>query len=115
MKNEQVIVNVIRKIKDPYISIITLSELFYGIYNSKNTKKHKKALVQFLSGVHTLDTNFPIANNFGKIKSKLRNKGTLVGDFDIINASFALTYDLILITRNTKHYKNIEGINIKTL
>ena len=102
-------------LKPRELSIITLSELFFGIYNSKNLQTHKKTLANFLTNVSVLNVDFSIANNFGKIKARLKNKGAFTGDFDIINASFALTYDLTLITRNIKHYEKIEGIKIKKI
>ena len=111
MKNEGKVVSFIRRLDNPSISIITLAELFYGIYNLKNAEKHKKALADFLSGVSILNAEFSVANNFGRIKSILKNKGKLSGDFDILNAAFALTYGLTLITRNLSHYYNIEGVN----
>ncbi len=115
MRNEEKVVNEIKRLKDLHISIISLAELFYGIYNSKNLDKHKKNLVLFLQDISILESRFSVANNFGMIKSKLKKKGTLVGDFDILNGAFALTYGLTLITRNIKHYKNIEKIRIKTI
>lgn len=115
MRNEKKVVDFIAKLDNLNISISTLAELFFGIYNSKNLEKHKKTLANFLSNISILNVDFSIANNFGKIKSKLKNKGTLVGDFDILNAAFALIYDFTLITRNIKHYKNIEEIKIKTI
>lgn len=115
MKNEKEVVNTIRGLENIHISVVTLAELFYGIYNSKNLDKHKRTLTDFLTNIFILNTNFSIANYFGKIKSKLKNKGILIGDFDILNAAFALTYDLVLITRNLKHYNNIKGIKIKTI
>ena len=62
-----------------------------------------------------LEVNFSVANNFGKIKAKLKNKGSFIGDFDIINAAFALTYSFTLVTRNTKHNEKVEGVKIKGL
>ena len=115
MRNERKIVDFISKLEEINISIISLSELFFGIYNSKNIERHKKTLANFLTDVSVLNVNFYIANKFGKIKAKLKNKGTFTGDFDIINAAIALTYDLTLVSRNIKHYKRIEGIKLKII
>lgn len=115
MRNEKNVVDLISRLDNINISIITLSELFFGIYNSKNVERHKKALADFLTNVSVLNVDFSVANNFGKIKAKLKNKGAFIGNFDMINAAFALIYDFVLITRNIKHYEKIEGIKIKTI
>lgn len=115
MRNERKVVDFIAKLDNINISVITLSELFFGLYNSKNLEKHKKTLADFLTNVSVLNVDFFIANSFGKIKAKLKNRGAFIGDFDIINAALALTYDLTLITRNIKHYEKIEDIKIKTI
>jgi len=115
MRDERKVVDFISRMENINISVITLSELFFGLYNSGNLMKHKKTLADFLAFVSVLDANFFIANNFGKIKAKLKNRGAFTGDFDMMNAAFALTYDLTLITRNIKHYNQVEGVKINRI
>jgi predicted nucleic acid-binding protein len=115
LRNNKKVVGLIRGFKELHISAVTLSELFFGIYNSNNEKKHKAKIADFLSNVSLLETNFSISNNFGKIKTSLKNKGFLAGDFDMMNAAFALTYDMTLVTRNIRHFKNIDGIKLRTI
>jgi len=114
MRKDKKVVDRISQLNDLNISIITLCELFYGIFNSKNTPKHKKTLANFLSNVFILNTDFSTAYSFGRIKSTLKNKGRFSGDFDMINAAFAQVYDLTIITRNIKHYDKIKGVKIIT-
>lgn len=115
MRGEKKVVNFLVRLDNINISIVTLAELFFGIYNSKNMGKHKKTLSNFLSNVSILNVNFAVAHNFGKIKSKLKNTGTLIGDFDILNAAFVLTYDFTLITKNISHYEKVRRIKIKKI
>ena len=115
MRNEKKVVDFLIGLNNINISIVTLSELFFEIYNSKNIEKHKKTLNDFLTNVSVLNVDFFIANTFGKIKAKLKKKGTFIEDFDIINGAFALTYNLTLVTRNIKHYEKIERIKIKII
>jgi len=115
MKGEKKAVDFISRLDDFHISIITLSELFYGIYNSKNKERHMKTLEYFLRNIPIIDMNFSIAHNFGIIKSRLKKKGRFTGEFDMLIASFALTYGFHLVTRNVKHYKEVPGIRIKEI
>ncbi|MDP7180336.1 MAG: type II toxin-antitoxin system VapC family toxin [Candidatus Woesearchaeota archaeon] len=115
MRGKEQVVRNLTRLPNIMISSITLAELFFGIYKSNNPTKHKKRLGNFLENVTMLDVTFPIAYNFGKIKSQLSKKGKLIGDFDIMNGSFALTYEMPIITNNVKHYNKIEGITIKSI
>lgn len=98
--------------KDLFISIITLSELFFGVYNSGNQRRHKKALHSFLGYVEVIDVSFPIAYNYGIIKSKLKKKGNFIGDFDILIGATSIVFNLPILTRNVKHYNKIKGVKI---
>jgi predicted nucleic acid-binding protein len=40
----------------------------------------------------------------GKLRQKYQKKGTTLATTDIIIGAAALIYDLILVTRNIKHY-----------
>ena len=40
----------------------------------------------------------------------LEDKGTPIAYGDLFVAATALTYDLILVTNNTKHFSKVEGL-----
>ncbi|MDR1286371.1 MAG: PIN domain-containing protein [Treponema sp.] len=40
----------------------------------------------------------------------LQKKGITIGDNDILIAAFCLKHNLVLITNNTKHFENINGL-----
>ncbi len=115
LRGDRLAIDFIKGLNEAHISVITLAELFYGIYNSKNLRKHKEALANFLTNASILNANFSVSNSFGKIKSELKNKGSFIGDFDIMNAAFALAYDFVLVTRNVKHYSKVDQLKIQTI
>ena len=53
------------------------------------------------------------ARIFGKIKSKCQKSGKNIEDFDLMLAAQALAHNLILVTNNVKHFKNIDGLMIE--
>ncbi|HJH26149.1 MAG TPA: hypothetical protein C5S37_05080 [Methanophagales archaeon] len=59
-----------------------------------------------------LGINEEICKVFGKERGKLRRKGKIIGDFDILIASTCIYYDLILLTNNRKHFEVVEGLRI---
>lgn len=89
------------------ISIITVAELYEGVFRSANPKEKEKALKNFIKGVIVLNITKPIVRLFGKKRADLRKKGITVGDFDLFIGCTALKYNLQLLSNNKKHYKYI--------
>lgn len=100
------------KLNNLFITTITLAELFFGVYNSKNTAKHYSKLMDFLAGVKILNLDFSACTLFGKLKSNFKNKGKFIGDFDAMIASITIANNFMLITKNVKHFKNIEELKL---
>ena len=49
---------------------------------------------------------------FARMRSELRRQGNLIPDFDLLIAATALEHDLILMTRNTRHFARIAGLRL---
>lgn len=90
------------------ISVISLAELYDGVYSSKDPERHESALKDFVSGVVVLDITEEACKQFGKLRSKLRKKGELLDNFDLFIASTAKTYNLVILTNNKKHFERIK-------
>ncbi|RLE40014.1 hypothetical protein DRZ77_03190 [Candidatus Woesearchaeota archaeon] len=97
------------------VSIITLAELYEGVYYSRNPEASERKLLGFLSGVAILGIDEGICKTFGKERGKLRKRGLLIGDFDLLIASTSLYYGIPLCTNNRRHYERIEGLSIISL
>jgi len=94
------------------ISIISLAELYEGVYNSRDPEDSENKLLGFLSGVTILGIDEGICRTFGKERGKLRKRGLLIGDLDLFIASSSLYYELPLCTNNRRHYERIEGLRV---
>src|SRR3989339_1583160 len=97
------------------ISIISLAELYEGVYYSTNPEGDKKALDDFLTGVSILGLEDEICKIFGKERGKLRKLKIVIGDFDLLIAATCLCYNLTLLTNNIRHFKMVEGVNIVSI
>ena len=97
------------------ISVISLAELYEGVYYSTNPEGDKKALDDFLTGVSILGLEDEICKIFGKERGKLRKLKIVIGDFDLLIAATCLCYDLTLLTNNIRHFKMVEGLNIVSI
>ena len=94
------------------ISIISLAEIYEGVYGSRSPEDSESKLLSFLSGVTILGIDEGICRTFGRERGKLREQGLLIGDMDLFIASTSLHYELPLCTNNRRHYERIEGLRI---
>jgi len=94
------------------ISEITLAELAYGAENSPDPKKNLKLIDRFAEQVKILPI-FNAINIYAKEKARLRKKGTMVSDFDILIASTSIANGLIMVTENIKDFERISNIRIE--
>jgi len=94
------------------VSIISLAELYEGIYYSRSPEIAENKLLGFLSGVVVLGIDEEICRTFGEERGKLRKQGSIIGDFDLLIGSTALHYGLPICTNNRKHYERIAGLKV---
>lgn len=109
--------NLVEKFKeinldDCAISEITLAELMFGAENSSNPKKNFKIIDSFSEQIKIL----PIFNSvqiYASEKVRLRKKGKIISDFDLLIGATAIANKLIMVTENLKEFERINGIEIE--
>lgn len=94
------------------VSVISLAELYEGVYASTDPGGNERALLDFLSGVTVLGIDTAICQHFGRERARLRRMGRLIGDFDLLLACTCLRHDLTLLTGNLRHFETVEGLRI---
>ncbi len=95
------------------VSVISLAEIYEGIYRTDNRAAAQQALDKFLSpDLHILGLNHDICKIFGKERSKLRQKGQPIDNLDLFIASTAIHYNLTLLSNNRRHFERVEGLQI---
>lgn len=97
------------------ISVVTLAELYDGLYGSHNPGKREQDLKNFLQGVTVLGLDAETCRLFGQERSRLRQAGNLPGDMDLLIGATALRHDLTILTNNSNHFGRIEGLRIESL
>jgi tRNA(fMet)-specific endonuclease VapC len=94
------------------VSVITLAELRYGAAASARPDANHRAVDGLLGGLAVFGVSPAVARAFGEIKAKLRTRGQLLEDFDVLIAATAVTHGLTLVTNNTAHYGRIPGLRL---
>lgn len=93
-----------------YISVITWAELQYGVERSSSKKFNQKIINDFISHLFVVPWDKESAVQYGKLRNALNEKGTPVGNMDLMIASHALSQDITLVTNNVKEFKRVPNL-----
>jgi tRNA(fMet)-specific endonuclease VapC len=95
------------------ISVVTYGELIYGAKKSKHVEKNLAVAYRISELFPIINIDRSIMDIFGEIKSKLEKTGSRIEDMDLFIAATALSYNLTLVTNNTKHFENIDDLRLE--
>jgi tRNA(fMet)-specific endonuclease VapC len=96
-----------------FISNITVAELQFGVYNSLYPERNRISLLEFLAPFQLLDFDDTDAEQYGRIRKNLKDRGMLIGPMDLLIAAQALAKQLTLVTNNTAEFKRIDGLRLE--
>ena len=94
------------------LSIISLAEIYEGVYRSTDPSASEAGLLSFLSLVEVLALDDETCRIFGQERGRLRARGALIGDMDILIGATALRHNLTLLTNNQRHFERIPNLPI---
>jgi predicted nucleic acid-binding protein len=113
-KPDTKVVHFLEMIEKCPMSVITFSELSFGIGNLDKNKQ--KLLLHWMDGLYTVAQWYPvteeIATHAGYLRAISQKKGVTLNLADGLIAATADSNDLILVTRNLKDFK---GLKIRLL
>jgi predicted nucleic acid-binding protein len=101
--------------EDMYISAISIGELCYGMEKLPAGKEKHELLIwlytkvpEWFNGrVISLDTE--VLLEWGKIRARVQRTLPII---DTLIAAAAIAHHMVLVTRNTADFEDIEGINL---
>lgn len=94
------------------ISAITLAELRYGA-DRKGSRKLHSLIDTFAGGVDVAPFDADAAVEFGRIGSLLADRGSPIGEFDVLIAAQAVSLRCTLVTNNTRHFSKVPGLSLE--
>jgi tRNA(fMet)-specific endonuclease VapC len=94
------------------VSIVSVAELYEGVFRSNQPDANEESLKDFLSTVTVLGITEDVAKRYGEERSKLLHTGNLIGALDLLIAATARTHDLVLLTSD-QDFTRIEGLNVR--
>jgi len=97
-------------VSDVCISVITKSELLFGVEISPRRQQDEAALNAFLAYVDVLDFPDEAAAHYAKIRADLKKSGTMIGANDLFIAAHARSLGLTLVTNNTHEFGRVQDL-----
>lgn len=95
------------------ISVITKSELLYGVEMSPRRIQDAAALEAFLPYVEVLDFPGEAGIHYAQIRADLKRRGQLIGANDLFIAAHARSLGLILVTNNIDEFGRVKGLKLQ--
>jgi tRNA(fMet)-specific endonuclease VapC len=92
------------------VSIIAVGEVYEGAHSFSDPQAELAKYRKYLAGFTTLGISEPVMVTFSTIRASLRRQGLLIPDLDLLIAATAITHDLTLLTRNTRHFQRIPDL-----
>lgn len=92
------------------ISAITASELRYGLERRPEAVKLRRVVEGFLDMVRIEPWDQLAAAQHARVRARLKELGTPIGDFDEMIAGHALSIGAVLVTDNERHFSRVEGL-----
>src|SRR5258708_21583830 len=97
-------------VSDVCISVITKSELLFGVELSPRRGQDEVALNAFLGYVEVLDFPDNAASDYANIRADLKTHGTMIGANDLFIAAHARSLGLTLVTNNISEFARVADL-----
>jgi tRNA(fMet)-specific endonuclease VapC len=100
-------------VSDVCISVITKSELLFGVEVSPRRRQDKAALDAFLKYIEVLDFPDRASLHYARIRADLRKLGTMIGANDLLIAAHARSLGLTLVTNNPRGFGRVSRLVVE--
>lgn len=98
---------------DILLCSVVKAELMYGAYHSAQPANNLRLLDRFFEPFVSLPFDDACCDAYGRIRSDLARKGTLIGPNDLLIAAMAVANDVTLVTANSKEFGRVAGLSIE--
>ena len=100
-------------VSDVCISVITKSELLFGVEMSPRRQQDEEALGAFLAHVEVLAFADEAALHYAKIRADLKARGAIIGANDLFIAAHARSLGFTLVTNNTNEFGRVQDLMVE--
>ncbi len=100
-------------VSDVCVSVVTKSELLYGVEVSPRRQQDEAALNAFLNYVAVLDFPDAACLHYAQIRTQLKKSGKMIGANDLFIAAHARSLGLTLVTHNSQEFRRVHRLTIE--
>ena len=102
-----------RSPEDCAVSMVSVFELFAGVFRCNDPEGERKKVSNFLKPFHLLPFDWDSALKTAEIRFQLEKAGNRIGPYDLQLSGQALSLDLTLVTHNTREFKRVTGLRFE--
>lgn len=95
--------------------MIVHGEVETGLVGSSRVDEESESWRRIVAGFELLDVTREVAEVWAVLRALLKRSGLTTGDNDLLIAATALVHDMIVVTRNAKHYARVPGLGMLVL
>ena len=92
------------------ISTVTLRELVFGAEHSQQVEHNLADIEAMVARLEVLPFDDKAAYHFEQIRATLYRADQPIGPYDMMKASQARAFSLILVTNNVKEFERVPGL-----
>lgn len=96
-----------------FLSTVTVSELSFGVENSRFRKANLAALDAFLLDFRVMPFDETAAREAGRVRAELEKKGQRIGAMDTLIAAHAKSLGLPVVTNNVVDFSRVRGLKVE--
>ncbi len=100
--------------KPIFITPIILCELYKGAAHAGVTRKRLQFIEKLLHVVDFLTFDEAVCKAFGDEYLRLKKKGKIIKDMDLMIAACCKTHNVVLVTSDSKHFSDIKGLALES-
>lgn len=109
------LLNIIEKEAQPQkVSSVTVLELYEGVARSQTPESKQQRILDILDTKHVVSADQTVMRRAGKLSGELINDGRRIEREDCIIAATCLLNDEPIVTRNTRHFERVDGLETWT-
>jgi len=95
------------------VSSVAIAELRYGAEKSAHRQRNHERLDVFLAEVRCVDFDTEAALVYGRIRTALEERGSVIGPYDMQIAAHALALGSVLVSDNVGEFGRVKGLRVE--
>ena len=95
------------------VSVVTVSELQYGVSKSVSKDRNQAALAAFLLPLEIAEFTVDVAVIYGQVCAELERRDRSIDPLDTLIAAHALSLDVPLVTNNVREFNRVQELRVE--